>query len=167
MPCQGLSYRSKLSPCMWAGVVFTPGGGEKTYLSLRKLLKFGFMDFAERLLRWVCRLRAQFWRCRTFRGQTKSRICRYWGKRTAEWCVILQVRGLQFVLPWVSHDYRVKSMSSFRPALMAILLFISICQSSGNLLLKPGKPVTVLVLWVNRGVGNSKGGADACSVQLH
>lgn len=41
-------------------------------------------------------------------------------------------------------------MSSFRPALMAILLFISICQSSGNLLVKPGKPVAILIIWVNR-----------------
>lgn len=50
---------------------------------------------------------------------------------------------------------------------MAVLLFISSCQSSGNLLLKPGKPVAVLVIRVNRGVGNNRGGADTCSVQLH
>lgn len=75
------------------------------------------------------------------------------------------MRGLQLVFHRVRHDYHVKSVSSFRTALMAILLFISICQSSGNLLLpKPGKPVAVLVIWVNRDMGKNRGGADTCSL---
>lgn len=63
---------------------------------------------------------------------------------------------------------KVHVTSLFRPVLTVILFYISIYQSSGNLLLpQPGKLVAVLVIWVNRGMGKKQGGADACSPLLH
>lgn len=60
-------------------------------------------------------------------------------------------------------------MSSFRAALTGILIFISICQSSRNLLQpKLGKLVAVLFISVSRGRVENRVqiGEDTCSVQL-